>query len=127
MFRYLENYHFLAVPFCFRIKNQQNYLPGLATFTQIYVRNMLSVNPHAVNVLPDTTKTQKQNPNFEVQFLKLHAQYTEKASWFFFFTVIFTQIQYCLKQHHNYCLCHHSALLTYSLSRKFFSYYIMIK
>lgn len=45
---------------------------------------MLSVNPHAVNVLPDTTKTQKQNPNFEVQFLKLHAQYTEKVSWFFF-------------------------------------------
>lgn len=83
MFRYLGKYQLCTLPFCFRVQNQPNYSPGLATFTQIYVRNMLSVNPHAVNVLPDTMKTPKQNPSFKEQFKKLHAQYTEKAAFFF--------------------------------------------
>lgn len=90
MFRYLEKHQLCTVPFCFSVQNQQNYLPGLATFTQIYVRNMLSVNPHAVNVLPDTTKTPKQKPNFKVQFLKLCAQYTEKVSCSFFYCHLYS-------------------------------------
>lgn len=108
MFRHLEKYQLCTVPFCFRIQNPQSYSPGLATFTQIYVRNMLSVNPHAVNVLPDTTKTPKQNPSFKVQFKKLWAQYREKVSSFFFI-IIFTEIQYCLELHLNHCLSYHSA------------------
>lgn len=37
-----------------------NNLPRLTTFTKICIRNMLPVNPHAVNMLPNTLKRKEK-------------------------------------------------------------------
>lgn len=58
-----------------------NYSPWLTTFTQIYVRNMLPVNSHTVNVLPDT---KKQNPKLLVILSKILETLCAHISFFFF-------------------------------------------